>query len=90
MVRESIIEMMAECPISVITDLACNVIELYDVFDDMLFICHEQEAEFVLSVRDWIVRSKVFSEFCDKRRVTGHPQGMGFRGVEEDVRLEPL
>ena len=55
--------MVAECPISIITDLARNVIELYDVFDDMLFTCHEQEVEFVLGVRDWIVRSEVFLEF---------------------------
>ena len=82
--------MVAKCPISIITDLAHNVIELYDVFDDMLFTCHEQEAEFVLGIRDWIVRSEVFSEFCDKREVTGHSQRTGFGGVGENVGLKPL
>ena len=90
MVWKSIIEMVAECPISVVTDLAHDAIELYDVFNDTLFTCHEQEAEFVLGIRDWIVRSEVFSEFCDKCRVTGHPQRTGFREVGEDVGLEPL
>ena len=90
MVWKSVIEMVVECPICIVTDLAHDVIELYNVFDNMLLTCHEQEAEFMLGVGDWIMRSEVFSEFCDKCRVTGHPQRMGFGGVGENVGFKPL
>ena len=82
--------MVAEHPISIVMDLARDAIELYNVFDYTLLTCYEQEVEFVLSIRDWIVRSKAFSEFCNKRRVTGHPQRTGFGGVGENVGFEPL
>ena len=51
-VQKSVIEMVAEHPISIVMDLACDAIELYNVFDDTLLTCYEQEVEFVLSIRD--------------------------------------
>ena len=68
---------VAECAITIATDLSGEVIELYDVLVDFLPFLHEQVVPLVLHISDQIMWAKIGLQFRDELMVVVHPDGMG-------------
>ena len=71
MVWEAGVKQAMKCAISIVLDLGCKVVEVHDVPSNMVCVLHPEMLELVLSICDWVVRSKGTLEFCDKMDPAG-------------------
>ena len=90
-VGEITVEDVAECTITIATDLSGKAIELYDIFIYFLSFLHGQVVQLVFHIFNRIMQPKVGLQFRDKLMVVVHPDGMGIGvGDIEQVWFEPL
>ena len=90
-VRETAVEDMVECAVTVTVDLAGEAVELNHILVYSLSILHGQVVQLVLHLSDRVMWTEVRIEFLDKLLIVVHPYQAIPRvtGVEQ-VQLKPL
>ena len=76
-VGETTIEDVAECTITIATDLSSKAIELYDILVDFLPFLHGQVVQLVLRISDWIMCAEIGLQCGNELMVVVHPDGTG-------------
>ena len=90
-IRETGVKQAAERAISVVLDLGGESVEVYYVLCNTVRVFHPEMLELVLSISNWVVRTKGTLEFCYEVDPAVHPLWVVSRitGVEE-VRFKPF
>ena len=65
-VRETRVEEVVECAISVVLDLGCEAVEINDVLCDLVVVPHGEVLELVLCISNGVMGTKGFLEFSYK------------------------
>ena len=76
-VRETTVEDVVECAITIAADLSGEAIELYDVLIDFLSFFHGQVVQLVFRISNRVMWAEIGLQFGDKLVVTVHPDRMG-------------
>ena len=76
-VRETAVEDVAECTITIAMDLSSKAIELYYIFVYLLSFLHGQVVQLVFRVSNRVMWAKVGLQFGDELMVAVHPDEMG-------------
>jgi len=90
-VRETGVEQVAECAISVVLDLGGKSVEVYNIPCNTVSILHPEMLELMFSISDGVVRSKGALELSDEVDPTFHPAWTVSRITRvQQVRFEPF
>ena len=79
-----------ECAISIVLDLGCEAVQVYNVLCHTVQVFHLEMLELMLSISNWVMRTKGTLEFCDKVDPAVHPMWMVSRITGVEVQFEPF
>ena len=90
-VRETSVEMVPQGAITVSPDLGHDPIEVYHIVVNAMGVLHAKVVKLVLSISNWVMRTKGGLEFYNKLLPVAHPVGTSVRVCEsEKVWFEPF